>query len=129
MNQAVLTGRVTKDIELRTTQNGKSVASFTLAVNRIPDGADFISCVAWGKDAENISRYVSKGHRLGITGRLQSRSYKDKDGKTVYVTEVVVEHPEFLEPKKSDSNDSDMKPADAPAFQPVEIDSDEDLPF
>lgn len=105
INVTVLTGRITKDPELRKTQNGTSVVSFTLACNRRvkqdgqPD-ADFISCQAWGKTAEVICQYVFKGHLLGLEGRIQTRSYDDKDGKRVYVTEVVCESVQFLESKK-----------------------------
>ena len=127
MNSVSLIGRVTKDIELRSTQNGKSVASFTLAVPRIPEGADFVSCVVWGKEAEAMKRYVSKGHRVGVSGRLQVRSYKDRDGRTVFVTEVVADRVDYLEPKRSDANDSGLAVPAPAAFEPE--DSGEDLPF
>lgn len=129
MNIAAFTGRTTKDVELRSTQSGKHVTSFTLAVNRFPEGTDFIECVAWGKNAELMDKYVQKGHKVLIQGHMQSRSYEDRDGKTIYKTECVVDLLEFLEPKRSDSNDSGIKPAAAPAFQPVDVDPDEDLPF
>lgn len=97
MNRVILIGRTTKDIELRYTNNEKAVARFTIAVNRkVQDGADFINCVAWGKTAELLDKYVKKGHRVGIIGRIQTGSY-DKDGKKVYTTDVVAEEVEFLE--------------------------------
>ena len=106
INRAVLTGRLTKDPELRTTQSGLSVASFNLAVDRpFKDnngnyGADFISCVIWRKAAENFCNFTSKGSLVGIDGRIQTRNYQDNDGKTVYVTEVLVENFTLLESKK-----------------------------
>ena len=106
INRAVLTGRLTKDPELRTTQSGLSVVSFNLAVDRpYKDnngnyGADFISCVIWRKAAENFCNFTSKGSLVGIDGRIQTRNYQDNDGKTVYVTEVLVENFALLESKK-----------------------------
>ena len=106
INRAVLTGRLTKDPELRTTQSGLSVVSFNLAVDRpFKDnngnyGADFISCVIWRKAAENFCNFTSKGSLVGIDGRIQTRNYQDNDGKTVYVTEVLVESFTLLESKK-----------------------------
>lgn len=106
INRAVLTGRLTKDPELRTTQSGLSVVSFNLAVDRpYKDnngnyGADFISCVIWRKAAENFCNFTSKGSLVGIDGRIQTRNYQDNDGKTVYVTEVLVESFALLESKK-----------------------------
>ena len=109
INKVILVGRITKDPALRKTQNGTSVVSFTLACNRKvkqdgqPD-ADFINCQAWGKTAEVICQYVFKGHLLGLEGRIQTRSYDDKDGKRVYVTEVVADSVQFLESKKQAEN-------------------------
>ena len=106
INRVVLVGRTTKDNELRKTPSGASVLQFTLAVNRKvksegqPD-ADFINCVAWNKTADLISQYVHKGMLIGIEGRIQTRSYDDKDGKRVYVTEIVVESVQFLESSKN----------------------------
>lgn len=106
INNVTLVGRLTKDIELRYTQSGKSNASFNLAVNRRfkqegqPD-ADFISCVAWNSVADALNKYTSKGSLIGITGRIQTRTY-ESNGKKVYVTEVVVNEVTFLEPKKQE---------------------------
>ena len=72
MNKAIITGRLTKDVDLRTTQSGKSVASFTVAVDRMDEGADFIDCVAWGKTAENMQRYLSKGSKVLSSAGCQS---------------------------------------------------------
>lgn len=105
INKVVLIGRLTKDPELRTTSNGTSVCSFNLAVNRKiqqqgqPD-ADFISCVAWGKSADNMTTYLHKGSLIGVEGRIQTRSYDNQQGQRVYVTEVQCESVQFLEPKR-----------------------------
>ena len=103
INRAVLTGRLTKEAELRTTQSGLSVATFTLAVNRhskAKGDADFINCVIWRKAAENFCNFTSKGSLVGIDGRIQTRSYDNKDGQRVYVTEVVVDNFALLESRK-----------------------------
>ena len=112
INRAVLTGRLTKDPELRTTQSGLSVVSFNLAVDRSYKdnngnyGADFISCVIWRKAAENFCNFTSKGSLVGIDGRIQTRNYDDKNGKKVYVTEVVVDSFALLESKKDRQNNN-----------------------
>ena len=112
INRAVLTGRLTKDPELRTTQSGLSVVSFNLAVDRpYKDnngnyGADFISCVIWRKAAENFCNFTSKGSLVGIDGRIQTRNYDDNDGKKVYVTEIVVDNFALLESKKDRQNNN-----------------------
>lgn len=111
LNRVVLVGRLTKDIELRYTNSQKAVAQFTLAVNRQfkTDGqqdADFVNCVAWNKTAENMNQYVKKGSLIGVDGRIQTRSYDYATGKRVYVTEVVAESVQFLEPKGSQKTQS-----------------------
>lgn len=127
MNKVVLTGRVTKQIDLRRTQSGKAVATFSLAVDnhRKDDGADFPVCVAWDKIAEILNTYVKKGHKIGVSGRLQTRSFETK-GQKHFVTEVVVEELEFLE-KKNQSVFEESKPAQ-PDFVKIE-DDDSELPF
>ena len=106
INRAVLTGRLTRDPELKSTSSGISVAVFTIAVSRqYTDangnrGTDFISCVIWRKAAENFCNFTSKGSLVGIDGRIQTRSYDNKDGQRVYVTEVVVDSFALLESKK-----------------------------
>lgn len=105
INSVSLTGRLTKDPELRMTQSGTSVTSFTLAVNRRPNSqgqqeADFISCVAWGKTAQVAEQYLHKGSLIGIEGRIQTRSYDNQQGQRVYVTEVVTETLSFLESRQ-----------------------------
>ena len=116
MNAVVLVGRTTRDIELRRTGNGTAVASFTLAVNRdfkTNDGqeADFIQCVAWKKTAELLEQYVHKGDRIALNGSIRTRNYEDSHGRTVYVTEVLVNHVEFLETKNREM------PSDSPSVQ------------
>lgn len=97
INRAVLTGRITKDPELRYTQNGTAVVQFTLAVDRQfrnQDGereADFINCVIWRKSAENFANFTHKGSKIGVDGRIQTRSYENQQGNRVYVTEVIVD--------------------------------------
>jgi len=105
MNRVVLVGRLTKDPELRYTPNGVPVASFTLAVNRNFSNSqgeretDFINCVVWRKPAENVANFLKKGSLAGVDGRIQTRNYEGQDGKRVYVTEVLAESVQFLEPK------------------------------
>ncbi|MEB8172187.1 single-stranded DNA-binding protein [Macrococcus caseolyticus] len=107
INRVVLTGRLTKDPEFRVTTSGVSVATFTLAVNRMFSNdqgekqADFINCVTFRKQAENVNNFLSKGSLVGVDGRLQSRSYDNKEGQRVYVTEVICDSVQFLEPKNS----------------------------
>lgn len=105
MNKIILLGRLVKEAELKSTQSGKSVAVFTLAVDRPfagQDGkreADFINCQLWGKSAEVLAKTVSKGQRVLVDGRLQIRSYTAKDGSKRYVTEVVCNSFEYIERK------------------------------
>ncbi|EKI4483859.1 single-stranded DNA-binding protein [Staphylococcus pseudintermedius] len=105
LNRVVLVGRLTKDPEYRTTPSGVSVATFTLAVNRTFTNAqgereaDFINCVVFRKQAENVNNFLFKGSLAGVDGRLQSRSYENQEGRRVFVTEVVCDSVQFLEPK------------------------------
>ncbi|MDX8363557.1 single-stranded DNA-binding protein [Cytobacillus sp. IB215665] len=105
MNRVILVGRLTKDPELRYTPSGVAVATFTLAVNRTFTNqqgerqADFINCVVWRKPAENVANYLKKGSLAGVDGRVQTRNYEGQDGKRVYVTEIVAESVQFLEPR------------------------------
>lgn len=109
MNCTNLIGRMIKNPELRYTSNNQPVASFTLAVNRVFKGnegqqnADFIPCVIWGTKAVNVDKFCSKGSLVGVTGRLQSRSYDNSNGQKVFVLELVCESIQFLETKKNDS--------------------------
>ncbi|HAM2065720.1 TPA: single-stranded DNA-binding protein [Listeria monocytogenes] len=107
MNRVVLVGRLTKDPDLRYTPAGAAVATFTLAVNRPfknaqgEQEADFINCVVWRKPAENVANFLKKGSLTGVDGRVQTRNYEGNDGKRVYVTEIVAESVQFLEPKQN----------------------------
>lgn len=109
INNIVLVGRLTKDPDLRYTTSGTGVATFTLAVNRnftSADGtreADFINCVIWRKPAEILANYAKKGVLIGVTGRIQTRSYDNQQGQKVYVTEVVADNFQLLESKNSNS--------------------------
>ena len=97
INRAVLTGRITRDPELRYTQNGTAIVQFTLAVDRQfrnqgrEREADFINCVIWRKSAENFANFTHKGSKIGVDGRIQTRSYENQQGNRVYVTEVIVD--------------------------------------
>lgn len=110
INSVTLVGRLTKDPELRTTPSGVEVGNFTLAVNRTFTNhqgereADFINCIVFRKQAVNVNQYLFKGKLAGIVGRLQTRSYDNKEGQKVYVTEVVCDNVQFLEPKDSQNS-------------------------
>lgn len=151
INNVVLVGRLTKDADLRYTSGGQAVATFNLAVNRNFTNqsgereADFVNCVIWRKPAETLANYAKKGTLLGVVGRIQTRNYENQQGQRVYVTEVVCDNFQLLEPKKENqqqnnqsfhqdsmpgmdkrgfNNDSD------PFGQSSQIDiSDDDLPF
>ena len=111
INNVTLVGRLTKDPELRVSQNNISVTSFTLAINRPftasngERGADFINIVVFRKQAKNANQYLSKGALCGVTGRLQSRSYDNKDGQRVFVVEVVADSVQFLEYKNENKQE------------------------
>lgn len=111
INSVTLVGRLTKNPEIRTTPSGVEVGNFTLAVNRTFTNqqgereADFINCIVFRKQAVSVNQYLSKGKLAGIVGRLQTRSYENKEGQKVFVTEVVCDNVQFLEPKNS-QNDS-----------------------
>ena len=139
LNNISLVGRLTKDVELRYTPSNVAVATFTLAVNRTfknENGereADFINCVMWRQQAENLASWAKKGAQIGITGRIQTRSYDNQQGQRVYVTEVVAEQFQLLE-SKGQGNQEQQRQAQqqAPDFSrqgaPMDI-SDDDLPF
>lgn len=110
VNNVVLVGRLVRDVDLRQTSTGKMMTYFTLAVNRNfkneqgEQAADFIGCVAFDKKAENMARFLSKGSLISVEGRISTRNFQGNDGKTVYVTEVVVSNITFLESKKQQGN-------------------------
>lgn len=139
MNKVILIGRLCSGVEVRRMSSGKAVASYRLAVDRQfkqegqPD-ADFLNCVAFDKNGEFAGNYLSKGMKIAIEGRIQTRSYEDKDGKKVYVTEIIVDRHEFCEKKgESSSNNyggnySAHSPAPVQGFGIIE-DNSEELPF
>ena len=132
MNKVVLIGRLTADVEARATTTGTAVSRYRLAVDRRfkRDGeqeADFISVVTFGKAAEFAEKYFKKGMKVAVTGRIQTGSYKDKDGKTIWTTDVIAEDQEFVESKKSTEEE---KPAeDQDGFMSIPDTLDESLPF
>lgn len=157
INRVVLVGRLTRDPELRYTPNGVAVANFGIAVNRPFTNqqgereADFLNCVVWRRQAENVANYLKKGSLAGIDGRIQSRSYENQEGRRVNVVEVQAESVQFLEPRNASGGASrspyegnqsfggqgqdQSRPStnlnDSPFAddgQPVDI-SDDDLPF
>jgi single-stranded DNA-binding protein 4 len=137
INNVVLIGRLTRDAELRYTQSNIAVATFNLAVNRNfknDNGdreADFINVVMWRQQAENFANWVKKGNLVGITGRIQTRSYDNQKGQHVYVTEVVAESFQILEKKDNSANNASMENQIPTSFEktnPMDI-SDDDFPF
>jgi single-strand DNA-binding protein len=143
LNNVSLVGRLTKDVELRYTPSNVAIATFTLAVNRTfknENGdreADFINCVMWRQQAENLANWAKKGALIGVTGRIQTRSYDNQQGQRVYVTEVVAEQFQFLESRNSQGQSQGQKrqaQQEMPDFSrsantnPLDI-SDDMLPF
>lgn len=136
MNKVILMGRLTKDPEVRYTQgeNSTCIANFTLAVDRRyksgDQAADFINCVAFGKQGEHVEKYYRKGMKTALEGRIQTRSYENRNGQKVYVTEVVVENMEFAESKKAQQGNGSA-PANDPldGFMNIPDGLDEQLPF
>jgi len=141
MNRVILVGRITKDPEMKSTQSNIAVVTFTLAVNRQfsdqsgEKQADFIQCVVWRKQAENLARFVKKGALLGVEGRIQTRQYESDNG-TRYVTEVVCDSVQFLESKGSNVETEptikeETHTADNDEFYETskQLAAEEDLPF
>jgi len=137
INNVVLVGRLTRDPELRYTPSNVAVATFSLAVSRNFKNqagdyeADFISCIMWRQQAENFANWLKKGALVGITGRIQTRSYDNQQGQRVYVTEVVAESFQTLEKKDNSANNASMENQIPPSFEktnPMDI-SDDDFPF
>lgn len=135
MNKVVLIGRATKDWELRYTPSGVAVANGTIAVDKpVAQGkekeADFINLQAWKQTAEACANYIKKGHRFAVDGRINTRNYENNEGRRIYITEVIVERVEFLEPKEQRSDQQSSR-SDDPFKndgKPIDI-SDSDLPF
>lgn len=143
INNVTLIGRLTKDAELRYTPSNVAVATFTLAVNRTfknENGdreADFINCVMWRQQAENLANWAKKGALIGITGRIQTRNYDNQQGQRVYVTEVVAEQFQLLESRNKQQEQAPAQPSNNytgnsnPFSRPTDpfSVSDDDLPF
>lgn len=137
MNKVVLLGRLTRDPEVRYGQGeGSAVARYTLAVDRKfkREGeatADFINCVTFGKSAEFAEKYLKKGMKVAISGRIQTGSYTNKDGQKVYTTDIVIEEQEFAESKNSNSNQSEPQqmPQDNDGFLNIPDGIEDELPF
>ncbi|PIJ98031.1 single-stranded DNA-binding protein [Lysinibacillus sphaericus] len=149
INRVVLVGRLTKDPELRYTPNGIACTRFTVAVNRTFSNqqgereADFISCIAWRKQGENLANFMRKGNLIGVEGRIQTGSFEGQDGKRVYTTDIVADSVQFLEPRNNNSGQSNgqtQPPMNQPNYTrvdedpfanskgPIEV-SEDDLPF
>ena len=129
MNIVTLIGRLTKDIELRYTTNQMATVKFTLAVDRIKkDESDFINCISFGKTAELMSKYLSKGCRVAINGNIRTGSYKDKEGRTIYTTDVVANALDIIDFKDSGKEYKEEKPKTHDDFVQMD-DLDGDLPF
>ena len=134
MNQVIVTGRVTKDVELKYTQSQMAVARFNVALDRGKDkdgkdkGADFPSCVAFGRTAENLDRFSGKGLRVAVIGHIQTGSYEDRDGKKVYTTDVIADRVEIIDFKEKIAQNEPQSPAGGipEGFAAME---DDDVPF
>lgn len=133
LNKVILIGNLARDPELRYTQSGIAVATFTLAVNRpkTKDGAeqqpDWINIVAWRQTADIAANYLAKGRQCAVEGRIQTRSYDNQEGKRVFVTEVVAERIQLLGSKDGKNTEQQSDPFST-SGQPINI-SDDDLPF
>ena len=133
MNKVIIIGRNTKEIELKMTASQTPVVEFSVAVKRSFKNAngeyesDFFNCVAFSKLAETISRYVRKGDLIGVEGRLQTRNYTNNEGRKIYVTEIMVDNVEFLQPKKQEEQTGYQTYQDAKL---EEVDPfEDDIPF
>ena len=136
INSVVLVGRLTRDPELKYTTSNIAVATFSLAVNRNFKDAngeretDFINCVIWRQQAENLANWAKKGALIGITGRIQTRSYENQQGQRVYVTEVVIDSFRSLEKRDNSANRNSMDEQMPPSFESNQMNiPDNGLPF
>ena len=139
MNKAILIGRLTRDIDLKYTQNGMAIGRFTLAINRkmtrekrqeaernnLPT-TDFIGCIAFGKTAETISQYVGKGNQLGVEGHIQTGSYENKEGQRIYTTDVIVDGFTFIDARNKNGGVSQVQDESYDGYFPVD---NGDIPF
>ena len=138
MNKVLMCGRLTRDPDVRYGDNQKAVARFSLAVDRrfVRDGdptADFFNCTAFGKTAEVVEKYVTKGTKLIITGRIQNDNYTNKDGQTVYSVQILVDELEFAESKRSSEGSSQQAETQVESasggFMNIPAGIDDELPF
>ena len=133
MNKVFLIGRLVRDPELRYTGSNIAVATFSLAVNRNFAGAngeretDFINIVVWRKQAENCKNYITQGSQVAIDGRIQTRTYDDKDGQKRYVTEVVADNVQFLDTKASRENRESVGSNNSASSSPYDFQPDIDV--
>lgn len=131
MNSVVLMGRITRDIELRYTQNNTATVRFTLAVDRDrkKGETDFISCQAWGKTAEMMDKYLAKGSRCVVQGSIRTGSYDDRNGNKLYTTDVNVDRLEIVDFKDSPKNQFKETKEESPFDKDFEFGENEELPF
>ena len=128
MNNVILMGRLTKDPELSRSSGGKAFTRFSIAINRIGEGTDFINCIAWEKTAKTISEYFKKGQRILVQGSIRTGSY-EKNGETRYTTDVVVNNFDFIETKSSEGNYGNNFSKNEPTVVDEPVDSEDDFPF
>lgn len=128
MNITISQGNMTDDPKITKTQSGKTKAEFTLALNRIKEGADFPRFIAWEKKAEIIEKWCHKGTKLTIEGHIQTGSYENKEGKKVYTTDIIVDQIEFCE-KKMDGSAGQPKENPQDEFMTIPDDINEEIPF
>jgi single-strand DNA-binding protein len=130
-NQSIIGGRLTADVELKTTTNGTPVCSFTVAVTRKAnrEKTDFINCIAWRSTAEFIYKYFRKGSSICVTGEIQTRSWTDNNGNKKYATELVVDDVRFVDSKSENSAPSYGAPAYGDTNGYEDLSSDDELPF
>lgn len=135
MNKTIMAGRLTKDPEVRYTQGGLAVAKFGIAVDRkgAKKGdevtADFFNCVAFGKTAEVIEKYLGKGRKVLLVGRFENNNYTDKNGNKVYSFQFVVDEMEFMDSKQQSQQQSNDQPADGSGWLNIPDGIQEELPF
>lgn len=146
MNTVQLIGRLTKDPDVRVNaQSQQTIARFSIAIDRMPDKngekkTDFPNIVCFGKTAELVEKYIKKGRLIGVVGRIQTGSYQDKDGKTVYTTDVIADRVEFLDKAPEGEQKTEASPAPAPRAEAKQVAlgddlsmferiKDEDIPF
>lgn len=136
INRFIGVGRLTKDPEFRTTPNGVSVTTFTIAVNRTFTNAqgerkaDFINCVTFRKQADNVNKFLTKGSLAGVEGRIQTRSYENNEGRRIFVTKVVCDSVQFLDTKNNNGNNNRQQTEQTQQEKPFDNGNDfPDLPF